>query len=332
MRRADFMDPALDPVRWESALDAAPDASVFQTLAWLRNWWACFGRGRLHLFEVEHAAGTTWAPFFVDGGMAFLVGAGESDYLDLPGAPLDAPTLAAVLGAVRDLEPGLLGFRLHHLAEDSPTLAALPEAAASLELESFREQEQLAPWRDLGADPAAAAGLLRKKSLRRALAGFEALAPLEVRHLRAPEQVEPLLGAFFAQHGARWAERGVASPLLTPPMQSFYRGMVRAIGVAGHLRFTAVRWRGADLAFHLGFAYRGRWMFYKPSFDLRHAALSPGQVLDHQVIAAALADGARVLDQGLGDEPYKSRYADRVRRVYDVGLYPRKSAHGAGLR
>jgi len=89
---------------WDRALASGPTDVVFLTWGWQRAWWDTYGRGRLLIVVARDADGTTAiAPFFIDGGMAFLVGSGGSDQLDLIG-PHDAHTVEAV---VRTFDPCL---------------------------------------------------------------------------------------------------------------------------------------------------------------------------------------------------------------------------------
>jgi CelD/BcsL family acetyltransferase involved in cellulose biosynthesis len=79
---------------------------------------------------------------------------------------------------------------------------------------------------------------------------------------------------------------------------------------------------GKPVAFHLGFCYRGEYMWYKPTFDVELARSSPGEVLLRQLLLAALEEGANVFDFGLGDEAFKARFATQVNSVRNWGLYP----------
>ena len=56
-------------------------------------------------------------------------------------------------------------------------------------------------------------------------------------------------------------------------------------------------------------------------FDPDLARHSPGEVLLRQLLMAALAEGAHTFDFGLGDEAFKARFATRINRVRNRGLY-----------
>jgi hypothetical protein len=110
---------------------------------------------------------------------------------------------------------------------------------------------------------------------------------------------------------------------------SFHRRLVESAGGAGWLRFTRVSWAGWPIAFHLGFSYRSCFLWYKPSFAIELARRSPGEVLLRQLFLAAVGEEARVFDFGLGEEPFKRRFASHLRYVDTIGLYPAASEHRA---
>ena len=63
-------------------------------------------------------------------------------------------------------------------------------------------------------------------------------------------------------------------------------------------------------------------MWYKPSFAIDLARRSPGEVLLRQLILAAIEEGAKTFDFGLGDEAFKNRFATHVNKVNTYSLYP----------
>jgi CelD/BcsL family acetyltransferase involved in cellulose biosynthesis len=258
------------------------------------------------------------APLYVDSGMAFFVGAGSSDYLDLVGTA-DAAELAGLLGAVLDAHPGLLGFRLHHVLDSSPTAGLLAAAGSRLGLRRVDEGSLPAPW--MGLDEPTVEAATAKKSLRRHERWFRAHGAIEVQHLRRAGEVEPHLDAFFDQHVARWSGTDSPSLFADPRQRSFYRSMVRRGSDEGWLRFTVVRWDDRPVAHHCGSSHGGRYLWYKPAYDPELARRSPGEVLLRHLIREAWREGARVFDFGLGDEAFKRRFATAEERVTTWGLY-----------
>lgn len=314
----------LEPQTWDATAARGDTRTVFQQLHWQRCWWQSYGRGTLIVASASDARGVTAiAPLFVDGGMAFFVGSGGSDYLDFVGDVNGPGVLEAILAAVLEQVPGLLGFRFYHLPASSRTGARLHEAAARLGLSCVDEGGQVAPALDLG--PCGEAGLraAQKQSLLRHERALARAGHLSIDHLRHAAQILPQLDAFFDQHVRRWQSTPHPSLFCDPVHRDFFRRLAAGADGVDWLRFTVVALDGRPIAFHFGFSLAGSTLWYKPSFEIELARKSPGEVLLRQLLLAAVQEQARVFDFGLGDEAFKHRFASRVERLDTWGLYPR---------
>jgi CelD/BcsL family acetyltransferase involved in cellulose biosynthesis len=295
--------------------------TVFQTREWQRAWWESFGRGELLLVVASRGEPIALAPFFADeDGMVYFVASGGSDYLDFVGDASDPEVLAALLAAAADLAPDFAGFRFYHLPGRSPTARVLQTAATLLGFTWVDEGSLVAPALESSQFPAVA----EKKGLLYYENYLRRRGSLEVLHARDGAAILPQLDAFFAQHVARWSITEHPSLFLQPRERAFYRKVIHRAADTGWLRFTRVAWDERPIAFHLGFSYHGRYLMYKPTFDIELARRSPGQVLLRQLLLDAVAEGAAVFDFGLGDEPYKRRFATRIDAVRTIGVYPRQ--------
>ena len=310
---------------WHAAAARGDTWSVFQEPHWLRCWWDVYGRGDLLIVSAWHEERLiAIAPLFVDGEMAFFVGSGGSDYLDFIGDATAPGVTEAILEVVLARVPGLLGFRFYHVPDASRTGQRLRGAAARLRLECVDEGELAAPVLDLGPHGEAGLAAAQKKSLMRHERGFSRLGTLAVRHLRRADEILPRLDAFFDQHQRRWQGTGHPSLFHDSVHQAFYRRLAAGADDEGWLRFTSVEFDGRPIACHFGFSHRGRYLWYKPSFEIALARQSPGEVLLRQLLLAAVEEQATLFDLGLGDEAFKRRFASRVPLVRTWGLYPRR--------
>lgn len=317
-----FDDPALSDGAWARTLDRGPMSTVFLTLEYQRAWWSAFGRGELLLISVERGGEpAALAPLFADDGMVFFVGSGGSDTLDFVGDTSDPMLLDALLESAREQTPDFRGFLFYHVPDQSPTGQRLRGSAERLGLRCVEQESYPMPVLDLG-DTEAVRVALRKKSLLRHERGFLRAGGLEVEHIDGARDILPRMERFFDQHERRWA--GTESPSLfrDPAQRRFYATLVEEAAGCGWLRFTEIRSAGLPIAFHLGFHYRGRYLWYKPTFEIELARRSPGEVLLLQLLRAAVMEGAEIFDFGLGDEAFKQRFANRVETVRSWGLYP----------
>ena len=318
-----FEDARFGRERWNALVRRSETCVVFLTWEWQRAWWEVFGRGRLLLLLAQgEGAEAVLAPLFVDGGMAFLVGSGGSDYLDLIGGTEDAALLMALLRAALRAEPELLGFRFYHVPKTSRTGMQLRAVADELELTCVDEGELVAP-----ALMSSASSEIRRAADRRSLLRHERFfqrdGALTIEHLQQADAILPQLPSFFAQHIRRWEATTHPSLFLDAAQKSFCRLLTERAGPAGWLRFTRIDYNGDPIAFHFGFSYADRFLWYKPSFAIEWAKRSPGEVLLRQLFLAAEAEGSRIFDFGLGDEAFKHRFANHIQRVQTWGLYPK---------
>jgi len=254
--------------------------------------------------------------------MVFFVGSGGSDYLDFVGPGSDPQVLKQVLEIARERTPNFVGFRFYHVPDVSRTGRVLAHLAPQLGLACFEEQSYSAPALVFSKHPAEKRPPSEKQSLLRHERYFRNHGDLEVQDLRRGDEIRPHLQSFFDQHVERWSRTPHPSLFQDPKQRAFYQRLAEAGGAAGWLRFTRLTWNDSPIAFHFGFSYGGGYLWYKPTFDIGLARRSPGEVLLRQLLLAAGEEGCHTFDFGMGDEPFKSRFATQVNCVRTWGLYP----------
>ena len=305
-----FDDPRLGRERWNALLRRGKSNVVFLTWEWQRAWWDSFDRtGLMLIVAMREGEPAALAPFFAEEGKIYFVGSGGSDYLDFIGDFTTEGIMEALLSTAMERTSDFSGFLLYHILQHSPSGAVLRRSA----FQCTDEPGLPAPALDLNSDTGRAAP--QKKSLVRHEKLFQRDANLEVLHLRAAADIEPRLETFFAQHIERWS--GTESPSLfrDEAQRRFYRALTMHGTAAGWLRFTELRWKEKPIAFHFGVCYDGTYLWYKPTFDIALARMSPGEVALRRLLLAAIDEGAHTFDFGLGDEPFKRRFATHIQHV-----------------
>src|SRR5262249_22618932 len=161
-------------------------------------------------------------------------------------------------------------------------------------------------------------GLLRaalgKESLRRHHKKLSKLGEVRLRHLEDPEEVERHLPAFFRLHVARRALAGDRSLFCRDEPRAFYRALVRELDARDALRFAVLEVDGRPVAYHLGFECGGKFIWYKPAFDVAYWDYSPGEVLIKALLEYVADHELEEFDFTTGDEAFKGRFANRVRK------------------
>lgn len=316
-----FDDPTFGAEQWQRLLESGPVDTFDLTPQVQRAWWETNGTGRLLLIVASRdGEDVALAPLFEAGGMVFNIAI--KDQLDVVGDATDPAVLDAIIVTAREATPGFLGLRLYFISDESPTRAGLPGAAARAGLGCFEEESIPTPYLPIASNLEAATAATRKKTLRYRENVLRRGGELEVTHLSDGRAIAEQLPAFFAQHVARRRELADRSLFEEPEARAFYTRMTHLAGDTGALRFTRLDWNDEPIAFHYGSCHRGRYLYVIPSFDLGMASYSPGAVLLRHLFLAAIEEGAERFDFGIGDEPYKYRFAGNQKVLRTWGLYP----------
>jgi CelD/BcsL family acetyltransferase involved in cellulose biosynthesis len=313
-----FDEAAAHATPWDRLVSRSPDV-VFMTFSWQREWWRAFSTEREQLLLVLAERDDELcavAPLFASKEMLLLVGSGGSDYLDIIGAP-DERTLTAMLDCARRELPEFAGIGLYHVPRRSPTTALLPGVAQRLGLDVYCEGEQTAPYADL-ADPERVRHLVARRGLRKAESRMRRDGPLRTRRATAPE-LEEWLELFFAQHASVWNEE---QGFKRADARAFCRAIVHVGHDEGWLRFAMLESAERPAAFEITLRRGARHLSYVGSRDTALDHYSPGAVLQAHNVQAAMAEGARRWDFGLGAEPYKLRDASGLAEVANWFMYP----------
>ncbi|HKQ26586.1 MAG TPA: GNAT family N-acetyltransferase [Burkholderiales bacterium] len=310
---------------WANLLKRCPASSVFQTFHWHVSWWKAFG-GPHELFVVLAYMGADLvgiAPMMitrenghVSQGRSQLRFIGSinnaSDYCDFI-TDADAPkALPALLEHIRAGSTECDRIELSNFPSHSPHRTQTLEYFESRDARIMIEFQSEAPVRILG-DRKADMQAANKSSLKRHTKYFEKSGDLRFHQCESEDEILGYLDSFFDQHKSRRAQTGSPSQFFDPAQQVFYKELVRQAFRHGWLRFDVVLFNGAPLAFHFGFEYQRRFIWYKPTFDVEFASKSPGEVLIKFLLEDAIRKELEEFDFTVGSEPFKYRFANRIR-------------------
>ncbi len=290
---------------WWTLFDGCPEATPFQSPAWLIAWWRAFHPGDLRTIAIRDGDRLVGlAPFYIEraiaGGRLLAVGIGLSDYLDVLVAPdCRAAVLSAVAAAIEmlpgwqeweltDLAPFAAGRGLPHLSgcscEETP-------AAARYGLKLDDEPASLVP--------AGKARKLRMAENRVHRDGGYRITLADARSL------DRLLTRLVDLHRQCWTSRGEPGVFADGRVERCHREALPALLERGMLRLHGLERHGRITAVQLGFQHRQRAYAYLGGFDPDDAQVSPGTLLTAHAIREAQREGCRWFDFLKGDEPHK---------------------------
>ncbi len=298
---------ALAPAWWD-LWRRAPEATPFQSPAWLIPWWRAFAPGALSAVTVHDGRRLVGlAPFYLEDGAhgrrLLPIGISVSDYLDVlldrdcaaeAGAALVQAALQAAdawdVWCLEELGPGAAALRLPVLPGCTDTVAE-GSACPLLALDGQADLAAVLP-----GTKRRKLALARNRAARR--------GPVVVEEADAAG-LGPALDHLFRLHGLRWRSRGEAGVLADERVRRFQRDATPALHRAGLLRLRVLRIGGAVAAVYYGLAHAGEAYGYLTGFDPAFAFESPGTLIVADAIEQALADDVRTFHFLRGQETYK---------------------------
>ncbi len=311
----------LTPEEWDHLVDLCPSATVFQRQSWLQAWLVTVAPPAARVVLVtarKHGRLVGAAPLFIEATLRFI-GHEHSDYNLFLGDPAVPEVYDALLDEAERLVPARGQAALQEIPESSDfgraLLRRLDQGSRPMRL----THRTACPFLALPTTGEVAIS----PSLRRHAARLPKAGRVEVRHEQDAGTILELLPAFFDQHVRRWEGTPFPSLFRREANRRFYEALTRRLAPSGAVLFTTVRLEGQLCACHFGFISGRDLLWYKPSFDISLARLSPGQHMLRELLLYASASGLERLDFTRGDEAFKSRLAPERRYNASIVMLPR---------
>lgn len=331
-----FEDSGVSVAEWNDLVARSETRSVFQTYEWLHSWWRSFrSTCDLRLLTVTDGPRPVAVAPLVScqqgaKRVVRFIGDGRADYSDILVGERRSDAIASVLSALH-ADPAWHVLELNNIPEVSSTASMVAAAAEGLGYHVLIEPQFLCPSLVIRAHEEEAMAIRDKASVRRKRHKLDRLGNVAVRHLQSVQDIEPLLDTFFEQHVDRWAPTESPSLFLRPENREFYRALARELAPVGRLLFTVLELDGRPIAMHYGFVHGGVLTWYKPSFDRALLEHSPGTVMVGHLVAYAIEKGYDELDFTLGNEAFKNRFTNTMRRTVRVRVFRSRTEYLAAL-
>jgi CelD/BcsL family acetyltransferase involved in cellulose biosynthesis len=217
--------------------------------------------------------------------------------------------VAALWGHLRDAVRWDL-LELRDVARDGPTSALLEPLARADRHPTGRWASVSSPRLRLGGIPAEERTSARfRANLRRRARRLHDMGAVALRRAGSPGEADAALEEFLALEAAGWKGEGGTAIALDPSLVCFYRGIVRDAAARGTLAIRALTLDGRAIAVHLGIVHRAVYHLPKTAYDERLGSVSPGQLLQREVLAECEARGLQAFDFLGPDMPWKRDWA-----------------------
>ena len=324
----DIANLGLSESEWNRTVSQSETNTIFQTYQWFHAWWKVFGgQHRLFFISLKDDEGIIgFAPLMItadngSGRVVRFVGDDKADYLDFIITRRKNEVLRKILETV--IMPGDKwdSILLNNIPEGSSTAAAIRRISEAQKLRVLLDDRIICPALRIKGHEQAAARIANKVSLRRRSNYFHKNGRLRFFHVHSAQEAREYLPLFFEQHVERWSITESPSLFLKEKNRGFYEELFSSLIQQGWLLFSVVEFDGRPIAFHFGFHYNGKLIWYKPSFDLAFAKRSPGKVLLHNLIKYSIVNEIGELDYTIGDEAFKDHFSNVIRKNVRLSIY-----------
>lgn len=309
---------------WNRLWRCDPEAEVFQTFAWNRAWW----RANAHNFELY--APVVWdgdqvlgiLPMARKGSTVRFLGTPEADYADVICEERNA-VLCLTIAIRKILEfKGWSECVLEHLSSNSRFVRHWKELPDDIRGRMAITPAGSCPTVLLGSEPGLLKKLADKKHLRRHETKLQKTAPIKFRRLKSSEQIEEVLPDFVRQQILRRELLAETSSCQRPEFTALLHALAQEHDLLEQLRFFVLEWEGRPLAYHLGFEANDKFTMYQQTFNVEAWDYSAGEVLMRQLFLYADTRVTREFDFSVGEEGYKSRFANHFKPNFTAYVEP----------
>jgi CelD/BcsL family acetyltransferase involved in cellulose biosynthesis len=316
----------LEPV-WNNLLKRSSIDNPFSLFEWNRAWLETFG-DELEIFIIGVKDGEAIigiAPLCVrkKGALTFI-GHPQNDYA---GFILDSDRPDAMARIVQYLKSA--GNRwnkiiLDQFPEGSGQADFVLNVLADAELPHRAEPSDICPAMILD-DKEAARKMYYKRNIASYINWFKKEGDFRYNIYVDIDVALARLDDLFAQHIGRWRGTSTPSYFADEKMRRFYKRFFTLMFPRGWIQFSSLTLDDKYLALYISFEYNNKLYLYKTSYNPEYAKKSPGQAILRYLFDYALEKNIGELDFARGDEGYKGRFANAVRRnrrliIYKSGL------------
>lgn len=322
---------------WYRLWSLDPNRQIFQHPGWIRAWLDAYATA-YRLFTPVVSSGAIVRgvlPLVLCGRTLRFLGFSNSDYNTLIAAPEAAASiLTTAIEALDTRKQEWDVLLLENVPEESLLARAIDALPNPLRARFQRGPASPCPTLIFGDDKERIlSNVTNKDKLRKAARYLERSGPTQFRHLETPADAAQHLPLFLRQHIRRQSLAGRRSQYLTENGARFCEALFEHLNPERELRFSVLETGGHPVAYHLGFELDGKYLFYKPTFDVDKWDLSPGQVLLFHLFRYLQTAPSREFDFSLGGESYKYRFANSCRSNHTFRVHAptvRGRIHQAG--
>lgn len=325
-----FDDIPLSRDEWNDIVQHNHTNTVFQTYEWLESWWNSLGKHNQLVFLIaydnEQIIG--FAPLMMVNSLygsksLHFAGDTNADYCDFVINGNHMKIISAFLEFLDKNISAWNSMTLINIPSNSITLSCLQTICHEKKYNIAIKQRIKAPALLINNQSEALA-TVNKYSVLRHLRKIEKHGKLEFINISNKNDIMMYLDTFFDQHVDRYRIKNMVSQFTNTDNRQLYIDMVNNFDHTGWILFSVLLLNGEPVAFHFGFNYNNKIIWYKPSFNPAYRDFSPGTLMLKFLVEHAVDTKMTELDFTIGDESFKSRFSNCVRHNDNVVIYRSK--------
>ena len=314
----------IDQNEWNDVLEKSTVKTIFQTYEWNRLVYE-YTDHELVLLRVrlKDSDVVAFAPLCQkiqdDKKIIQLISAVRGDYADfILHNEHELVSIKLIFEYVFDNFPDLFKLELEKIPHNSPLLSIAQKISQ----------------RTIIADGATCPSLvfqnetfktvskkLNNKKMRYYKRRIMSMGDYVVEHHTDFEAIEPYLKNFYNQYAARWKNTPWPSRFLNKKECEFFNKMIKKLTINNHIIFSVIKLGEEFLGFHIGFSFKDRFIWYKPTYNIEYSKYSPGLVLMKECIDFAMSNNCTEFDFAAGNESYKGRFSNVVNKNHNISVY-----------
>jgi len=326
---------------WNRLLSESANGTVFLRHEWLSSWWLSYaGRAELNVLVLRRGERlVAAAPLMTRMDRMRGLPARKVSFIGDPEWMVgDFIISTGAQGAVGMFMEHILGMswdvaELRNFPEESANIGPFTEAMESKLLNYHRVEgasspyvKVTMPWKDFYAGRSTRF----KKQIRNKLNKINKAGSVTVKRYSTPEEAGRILPVVFDIGLKGWKHTIKNAISSTPGNRAFYRRLSSEMSALGLLDIWTLEFNGETVAFEYHVRHGERTHALVADFDERYRNLSPGSILDFNIMQHIFEKGTAEYDMGCGDSFYKAHWTETSRKHLGIN-FSRNTLYGRTL-
>ena len=324
----------LDKTSWNKMIQNNITNTIFQTYEWFHSWWSSFGKTSKLIFLIAYEGDNIigFAPFMLSTysyGQRILRFAGDlnADYCDFVINANHIQVMEAFFNYLYESDISWTSMLLVNIPDHSLTPSCMLTISHKRRFYLQTKAPVPTPTLLTKNHKADVSSIVGKYSINRHIRKLSKLGDISFINLRDRSDILPYIDLFFEQHIRRYQLKAQISQFIDKEYKDFYLNIINNFDGTNWLIFSVLLLDEKPIAFHIGFEYNKRLIWYKPSFDIEFRNYSPGTIMLKELIKYTASSDLDELDFTIGDEDFKSRFSNYTRYNQNIALYRSRSIY-----